>query len=100
MSNPKVSASINQWTVEFDPYGFAEDENWLEKADKVKDILRVEHVYVNGPILDVGYCGGKYIGVVISENDWENPLESVESKLPKEVSDRIYEWLIQYANGA
>ena len=99
MDNSNIPASVNQWNVEFDPYEFVEKENWLEEAAKVEDILQIEHVYGDGPVIDVGYYNGKYQGFLILANDWKNPLDSVKSESPKEVSDKVYEWLVKYDNG-
>ncbi|RLE31265.1 MAG: hypothetical protein DRJ61_11585 [Acidobacteria bacterium] len=96
--NSRIPESITSWIVSFDPYGFSSNENWLEEAEKVEDILQITQTSSDGLILDVGYYEKLYVAFVISNNDWENPVESIESASPIDISNRIYEWIKKYAN--
>jgi hypothetical protein len=96
--NTKIPESIRSWVVSFDPYGFSSKENWLEEAEEVEDILQITHSTSEGPILDVGYYGKMFKAVVVSKNDWEQPVESIESSLPTDIATRVYEWIEKYAN--
>ena len=99
ISNPEISDSINQWGIEFDPYGFTTKVNWLEDAEKVEDILQLQHVCANGPILDLGFYNGVYRVVIVFGQDWDNPIELAESSSVKEIKQKIYTWLAKYENG-
>lgn len=96
--NSKITSDINQWHIAHDPYGFTQNEDWLRKAEKTEDILQLQHVYAEGPILDVGWYNGIYRAVIVVEENWEEPIEKVESESENVVSDMVYKWLGQFAN--
>lgn len=100
ISNKHISDSINQWSIEYDPYGFAKEELWLEGAELTGDILQLQHIYDNGPVLDVGWYDGVYRAVVIIDKDWENPIEVIESTGTSKITKALYSWLTKYENGA
>ena len=97
--NPKISDWINMWNIEFDPYGFLKNENWLEGSALTEDILQIHQIYADGPILDVGWYEGKYRVVVVQEDSWDNPIEILESNQPPKIKDAVYSWLNKYQNG-
>ncbi|GGM17728.1 hypothetical protein GCM10009425_30840 [Pseudomonas asuensis] len=35
--NPYLPLDINQWSVDFDPYGFTVRADWLTQAEKTED---------------------------------------------------------------
>jgi len=37
--------------------------------------------------------------VIVVEENWEEPIEKVESESENVVSDMVYKWLGKYANG-
>jgi hypothetical protein len=97
--NNKIPSDINQWHVEYDQNGFLKNENWLKESYPTEDILQLSHVYEDGPILDVGFYGGKFKIYVIYDKDWDNPKEFFESSDPEIVTNKVYEFLNKYANG-
>lgn len=96
--NLRIPNSINQWLIEFDPYGFTREEGWLESAEKTEDILQLAHVYADGPIIDVGWYAGLFRAVVV-RGDWTKPIETVESKDAALIEITVYKWLSEYENG-
>ena len=70
ISNKRIPDSINQWNIEYDPYGFSKEETWLEAAELTEDILQLQHIYADGPVLDVGWYNGIYRAVVVMDKDW------------------------------
>ena len=99
-TNRKITSDINQWHIDHDPYGFIQSEEWLLKAEKTEDILQLQHVYADGPILDVGWYNGVFRVMVILNDNWEQPIEQAESKLESVVSEIVYKFIGKYANGA
>ena len=99
-TNRKITSDINQWHVDHDPYGFIQSEEWLLKAEKTEDILQLQHVYADGPILDVGWYNGVFRVMVILNDNWEQPIEQAESKSESVVSEIVYKFMGKYANGA
>ncbi len=97
--NKRISSNINQWQVEFDPYGFTENEDWLVNAEKTEDILQLSHIYGDGPLLDVRYYNGVYKAMVILNSDWDSPLENEDSQETNIIVNAIYRWIDKYANG-
>ncbi len=53
----KIPSNINQWHVDHDQNEFFKNENWLTEAYPTEDILQLSHVYVDRPIIDVGFYG-------------------------------------------
>lgn len=97
--NHRLPAAINQWHVEFDPYGFANRADWLTLAQRTEDILQLTHVYSDGPIIDVGFYSHVFRGCVIQNGDWDDPVESFESESVDDIENWIYSTLDRYANG-
>ena len=97
--NLRLPAAINQWHVEFDPYGFANQVDWLKQAERTEDILQLAHVYSDGPIIDVGFYAHVFRACVIRNGDWDDPVESFESESEGEIENWIYSALDRYANG-
>ena len=97
--NPDLPSCINQWHVEYDPYGFTRNANWLQSAEKTEDILQLAHIYADGPIIDIGYYSGSYLAVVIRDGDWENPHESFSSTSSDAISKWLYSALHRFQNG-
>jgi hypothetical protein len=98
-TNKKISENINQWNIEYDPYGFSTDENWLKKAEKTEDILQICHINGDGPVIDVGFYRVSFKIYVIYGTDWENPKELFESKDIKKLSEKIYDLIDKYSKG-
>ncbi len=98
VKNKDIPDSINQWHVEFDPYGFTDDVNWLEKAEKTEDILQLQHVYDDGPIIDVGFYNGIYKLVAVLKDDWDHPLDKFDSTSVQEITKKTYELMTKYEN--
>lgn len=99
IKNSKISNNINQWHIEYDQNGFVSDENWLVTAEKTEDILKLSHVYEEGPILNVGFYTDNYKIYVIYDNDWDKPNEVFESQKIEFIEDKLYELIDKYANG-
>lgn len=97
--NFRLPSTINQWHVEFDPYGFAHDADWLKQAERTEDILQLVHVCSDGPIIDLGFYSHSYRVHVIRNKNWECPVEVFESKSEREIENWIYSALERYANG-
>lgn len=97
--NPRLPAALNQWHVEFDPYGFANNADWLKQADKTEDILQLAHVYSDGPIIDVGFYPEQFRSFVIKNEDWANPIEVFESTSEADMENWVYSAIERYANG-
>lgn len=96
--NPKITSNINQWYIEYDQNQFITNENWLINAVKTEDILQLNHITKEGPILDVGFYVEYYKIYIIYDNDWENPKEIFESQNTKLIENKVYEWINKYAN--
>ena len=90
---------MNQWDVRFDPYGFVEREDWIDVAEEVEDILQLQHVYKDGPIIDVGYYTDLFRIYVIEGQDWEHPIEVITIEDISEVSAVVYHLMDKYENG-
>ncbi|CAL2075574.1 conserved protein of unknown function [Tenacibaculum sp. 190524A02b] len=99
IKNLKISSSINQWHIEYDPNGFIDSENWLNNAEKTEDMLQLSHVYADGPVIDVGFYGELYKIFVIYNENWEDPKEVFESKNMDLISDKVYELMDKYVGG-
>jgi len=97
--NLDLPPEINQWHVEYDPYGFTKSANWLSSAEKTEDILQLAHIYADGPIVDVGFYSGLFKVLIIRDSDWDNPYESFASTSFLEITTWLYSALQRYANG-
>jgi hypothetical protein len=97
--NTDLPPAINQWHVEYDPFGFTKSSGWLTSAEKTEDILQLAHIYGDGPIVDVGFYSGLFKVLVIRNNDWDDPHESFASASTKEITTWLYTALDRYANG-
>jgi len=98
IKNSKISSNINQWNIEYDQNEFISNKNWLVTAEKTEDILKLSHIYQEGPILHVGFYKENYKIYVIYDNDWEKPKEVFESQKTEFLEDKLYEWIDKYAN--
>lgn len=97
--NHRLPAAINNWHVRFDPYGFAIHADWLKQAEKTEDILQLAHVYSDGPIIDVGFYSHVFRVCIIRNGNWEDPIETFESRSEGDIEYWIYLALERYANG-
>ena len=97
--NRRLPAAINQWHVEFDPYGFAKQAGWLKQAERTEDILQLAHVYSDGAIIDVGFYSQVFRAYVIRSGNWDDPVEVFESTSEGDIENWIYSALERYANG-
>lgn len=95
--NPKLPPSINHWRIAFDPYGFANNVDWLKVAEKNEDILQLAHIYTN-LIIDVGFYLNTYRSYIINNQDWCDPVEIFESISENEISSWVYSAIERYAN--
>ncbi len=99
MSNKSIQDDINKWTIISNPYGFSDSVKWLSEAEKVEDILQLEHNNTNGLILDVGFYNEEYKVFIIKDWNWEKPIECFSSKLINEVTEKVYFFINKYKNG-
>ncbi len=97
--NDNIPNEINQWHINFDHNKFFINENWLKHAYPTEDILQLSHVYEGGYIIDVGFYGEIFKIYIISDKDWDNPKEIFESSDPETVTEKVYEFIIKYADG-
>jgi len=97
--NDKIPNDINKWHVNYDQNDFLKNVNWLKDAFPTEDILQLRHVYVDGPILDVGFYEDRIKIYIIYDKDWDNPKEIFESSDPEIITVKVYEFITKYANG-
>ena len=89
-ANSHLPKSIQDWKVTFDPYGLLVDEDWLEHAEPVEDILQLASIHRSERILDVGCYQGKYRAVVVENSNWHQPIETFQSTSPRTVAHWVY----------
>jgi len=97
--NHELPPEINQWHIEYDPYGFTQRTDWLTSAERSEDILQLAHIYADGPIIDVGFYSGLFKVLIIRDSNWDNPHESYESDSSSEARPWLYSAIKRYANG-
>ena len=96
--NENISASLNQWDADFDPYGFVERADWVENAEKTEDLLQLTNVY-GELVIDVGFYTNVYKAYVVEHQNWEFPVESYETTDCSTLNAVICAWMDKYANG-
>lgn len=97
--NSSLSTNIHQFDIDWDPYGFMDDDEWFLKVEKTEDILKLSHINANGPIIDFGWYGSSYKIFVIETFHWDEPVEIIETKDIKEAARLINSLIDKYANG-
>ncbi len=98
-TNTKLPPSIDQWRIEFDPNYIVSDENWLTTAEETEDILQLQHKFIEGLIVDVGFYVDRYKIYIVHNRAWDKPTEVFESRNTEEIMDKVYELIDKYANG-
>ena len=53
--NKQIPIEISQWRAEHNQNEFLTNENWLRDAYPTEDILQIQHLNSDGPVLDVGF---------------------------------------------
>lgn len=95
--NSLIKDNINQWDVEFDPYNFIENENWIENSEKAEDMLQIHHVY-GRLIIDVGWYQKEFIACVVANKNWDKPVEKYKSESGSDINKCVCNWIEKYAN--
>jgi hypothetical protein len=97
--NKFINSNINQFDIEWDPYGFTNNDKWFLDVEKTEDILQLAHIYSEGPIIDLGWYRNTFKIHVVKNCDWDNPVEVIENRTAEDSANNIYKLIDKYSNG-
>jgi hypothetical protein len=95
--NYQLPIAIDAWKTEFDPYGLRISSDWLQRAERVEDILLLSSLGSPERVLDVGFYIDRYRGLIVENSKWDEPVEQFESQSPHTASDWVYSAISRYA---
>ena len=90
---------MNMWDIDHGPRSFISDEECLSKVQKTSKILRITHIYSDGPIIDAGWYGESYKTKIYVEGTEQKQLGEYESKSHSSIYRQVIEWMNQYSHG-
>ena len=88
---------MNNWDIDYDPYGYGSSEAWFQGIKRVEDILRISHVW-GDVVLRVGYSEGVFVARVVVNGELARPVAREEVADPKHLTGVIDGFLERFVN--